>query len=95
MSSMSDTITVVGAIFSRGEEILACRRAPHKAAAGKWEFPGGKVEDGEQPQAALARELHEELGISAEVGDLLVRETTPPRARPSALPVTGLPPPRF
>ncbi|MBU8579767.1 (deoxy)nucleoside triphosphate pyrophosphohydrolase [Brevibacterium luteolum] len=74
---MSDPIIVVGAIFSRGEQILACRRAPHKAAAGKWEFPGGKVEDGEQPQAALARELNEELGISAEVGELLVRETTP------------------
>lgn len=77
MSNMSDPITVVGAIFSRGEQILACRRAPHKAAAGKWEFPGGKVEGGEQPQVALARELEEELGIRAEVGELLVRETTP------------------
>lgn len=77
MSSMSDTITVVGAIFSRGEQILACRRAPHKAAAGKWEFPGGKVEEDETPTAALARELREELSVEVTVGDLLVRETTP------------------
>ncbi|MCT1920723.1 (deoxy)nucleoside triphosphate pyrophosphohydrolase [Brevibacterium luteolum] len=74
---MSDTITVVGAIFTRGEQILACRRAPHKAAAGKWEFPGGKVEDGETPAAALARELREELNVEVTVGELLVRETTP------------------
>ncbi|MCT1657148.1 hypothetical protein [Brevibacterium luteolum] len=39
---MSDPITVVGAIFSRGEQILACRRAPHKTAAGKWEFPAAR-----------------------------------------------------
>lgn len=77
MSSMNDTITVVGAIFSRGEQILACRRAPHKAAAGKWEFPGGKVEEDETPTAALARELREELSVEVTVGDLLVRETTP------------------
>ena len=77
MSSMSDTITVVGAIFSRGEQILACRRAPHKAAAGKWEFPGGKVEADETPAAALARELREELSVDVTVGELLIRETTP------------------
>lgn len=76
MGSMTEPITVVGAIFCRGEQILACRRAPHKAAAGKWEFPGGKVEAGEDPMAALARELHEELGITVTVGDLLIRVTT-------------------
>ena len=73
---MSDTITVVGAIFSCGEQILACRRAPHKAAAGKWEFPGGKVEEDETPTAALARELREELSVEVTVGELLIRETT-------------------
>lgn len=73
---MSDPITVVGAIFSRGEQILACRRAPHKAAAGKWEFPGGKVEADEAPVAALARELREELSVDVTVGELLIRQTT-------------------
>jgi 8-oxo-dGTP diphosphatase len=47
-------------------EVLIAQRPPGKWQAGRWEFPGGKVEAGEQPEAALRRELVEELGIRAE-----------------------------
>ena len=63
-------IDVVCAILSDGEgNILACRRPAGRHLAGRWEFPGGKVESGESPQAALARELREELGVEVEVGE--------------------------
>ncbi len=66
-------LRVVGAVLVEGARILAARRAPHTRDAGRWEFPGGKVEPGESPQQALARELREELGIEAEVGWLIGR----------------------
>ena len=69
-------VHVVAAIVRNGDEVFACRRASHKVAAGKWEFPGGKIEDGESPQCALEREILEELGIRVLVGDLLLREAT-------------------
>jgi len=54
---------VVGAaIIDRGE-LLACRRMAPPHLAGRYEFPGGKVESGEEPRAALVREVREELGI--------------------------------
>ena len=56
-------LEVVAAVFVRDSTVLACRRAPGKTAAGKWEFPGGKVDDDETSEAALVREIHEELGI--------------------------------
>jgi 8-oxo-dGTP diphosphatase len=57
-------MTVVAAALLDGEgRILLQQRAPGRAMAGLWEFPGGKVEPDEQPEEALARELAEELGI--------------------------------
>jgi 8-oxo-dGTP diphosphatase len=60
---------VVAAVIERQGLILIGQRKPGKWHALKWEFPGGKVEPDETPAAALARELEEELGISAEIGE--------------------------
>jgi 8-oxo-dGTP diphosphatase len=67
---------VVAAVFTEGERVLACRRREHLQAGGRWEFPGGKLEAGETPDAALAREIAEELGVEIEVGDLLDSTTS-------------------
>jgi 8-oxo-dGTP diphosphatase len=68
-------IRVVAAIMTRGDEILICQRTRHQSKPLKWEFPGGKIEFGEQPRDALRRELEEELGIQADVGDEVERIT--------------------
>jgi 8-oxo-dGTP diphosphatase len=60
---------VVVALIRRGDRLLICQRGAQQPMAFKWEFPGGKVEPGESSQQALARELNEELGIQAEIGD--------------------------
>ena len=59
---------VAAGLILRGEEVLICQRRPDQPMALKWEFPGGKIEPGETPEQALARELDEELGIDADVG---------------------------
>ncbi|MFC4785453.1 (deoxy)nucleoside triphosphate pyrophosphohydrolase [Nocardioides sp. MAHUQ-72] len=64
-------ISVVGAALVRDGRVLAARRTRPAATAGRWEFPGGKVEDGESPDAALVREIREELGCSVEVSHWL------------------------
>ena len=59
------TMTVVAAALVDSERrVLLQQRAPNRTMAGLWEFPGGKVEPGELPEAALAREIEEELGVS-------------------------------
>jgi len=61
-------ILVVAGIVQRGDSILICQRRRSDAYGLQWEFPGGKVEAGEQMPTALRRELEEELAIQAEVG---------------------------
>jgi 8-oxo-dGTP diphosphatase len=59
-------LVVAVALFDQQGRVLLAQRPPGKAMAGLWEFPGGKIDAGETPEAALCRELNEELSI--EVG---------------------------
>jgi 8-oxo-dGTP diphosphatase len=72
---------VTAAVVERDGKILVARRRPELVAGGLWEFPGGKLEDGESPERGLARELEEELGVAAKVGERLC---TVPFAGPTA-----------
>jgi 8-oxo-dGTP diphosphatase len=58
------TLVVACALIDADNRVLIAQRAKGKAMAGLWEFPGGKVNDGERPEDALIRELAEELGIT-------------------------------
>ncbi|HKD48690.1 MAG TPA: (deoxy)nucleoside triphosphate pyrophosphohydrolase [Rhizomicrobium sp.] len=58
------TLVVAAALIDPDGRVLIAERPPGKAMVGLWEFPGGKIEPGETPEAALIRELREELGIS-------------------------------
>jgi 8-oxo-dGTP diphosphatase len=64
-------LVVAAALVDDARRILAARRAGPAEVAGLWEFPGGKVEDGEDELAALARECREELDVEIETGPLL------------------------
>ena len=63
MQKIPTMIVVAAALVDADRRVLLQQRAPGRSMAGLWEFPGGKVEPGETPEAALIRELHEELGI--------------------------------
>jgi 8-oxo-dGTP diphosphatase len=77
---------VVAGVMERDGRILICRRRSDQAHPLKWEFPGGKMEAGESPQAALVRELEEELGIECAPGAELMRyEFAYPGRRPILL----------
>ena len=62
---------VVAAVIERGGRILVSQRGPGAGQAGRWEFPGGKREQGEEDEIALARELREELAVELEIGPLI------------------------
>ena len=64
---------VVAALILRDGKILICQRTKHQPMPLKWEFPGGKIEEGEQPRDALRRELEEEIGIDARIGNEAAR----------------------
>jgi 8-oxo-dGTP diphosphatase len=64
---------VVAALILKDGKILVCQRTRHQTMPLKWEFPGGKIEEGEQPRNALQRELEEELGVNATIGDEVAR----------------------
>jgi 8-oxo-dGTP diphosphatase len=64
---------VVAALIVHDGKILVCQRTRHQTMPLKWEFPGGKIEEGEQTRAALVRELEEELGIHATIAEELAR----------------------
>ena len=61
-------LVVAAAVVERGGRVMLCQRLPDAHNPLKWEFPGGKLEAGESPEAALARELREELDIGVRVG---------------------------
>lgn len=63
-------IPVVAGFMKKDGKILIGQRPENNSLAGQWEFPGGKIESGETPEQALARELSEELAIEAKIGDL-------------------------
>ena len=70
-SELTDIVRVTAAILEKNGKILIAKRDAGDKLAGKWEFPGGKIEDGESPERCLAREMHEEFDIIVDVGNFL------------------------
>jgi len=64
-------LVVTAAVIERQGEILLAQRKPDTHQGLKWEFPGGKLEWGEDPRQGLSREIREELGIEIEVGEVI------------------------
>lgn len=67
---MKTLLVAAAALVNEKNEVLLAERPPTKRLAGKWEFPGGKVERHESPEEALVRELYEELDIRVKTGNL-------------------------
>ena len=70
---MSAIEVVAGALFDAAGRVLIAQRPPGKALAGRWEFPGGKLQPGEAPYDGLVRELREELGVEVGAAERLLR----------------------
>ena len=70
---MSAVEVVAGALFDAAGRVLIAQRPPGKALAGRWEFPGGKLHEGESAYDGLVRELGEELGVTVHAAERLVR----------------------
>jgi len=68
-------LVVAAALFDRAGRVLIAQRPAGKPLAGRWEFPGGKVDTGESERAALARELREELGVEVVAAHPFMRLT--------------------
>jgi 8-oxo-dGTP diphosphatase len=66
-------ITVTAAVLEKGGKILIARRKRGHRLADKWEFPGGKLEEGETPEECLRREMMEEFGVDVAVGEFVGR----------------------
>ena len=64
-------LVAAAVLLDEAGRVLIAQRPHGKSLAGLWEFPGGKIETGERPEAALVRELYEELGISVQTADLV------------------------
>ncbi len=67
---MTTVLVAACALIDRDGRVLLAQRPEGRSMAGLWEFPGGKVDPGETPEAALIRELHEELGIDVTIACL-------------------------
>lgn len=76
VTDSSPVLEVVAAVIEHEGMLLVCRRAEGRSAAGKWEFPGGKIEHGETPARALVREIREELGVAITVSGHLTTDDT-------------------
>lgn len=70
MSTRARKLVVAGLIRDDRGRILLTKRRPDQALPNQWEFPGGKLEPGESPVAALHRELREEIGVAVELGNV-------------------------
>lgn len=72
MAQIKQTIQVTAAIIQKDQKIFIARRSANKHLAGYWEFPGGKIENGETDEECLSRELKEELSIVVNVQDFFM-----------------------